>query len=224
MASAESMGGPRATTPHRCSAGCSVHRQCVLEERVAVKYNTTRNHNTRCRTNVAMHNAAVQQLLTTVSPNTNPTIVMLQSLVYADKPQTLDHLEDNIRRVIADIRPQMLEKVIENWTSRLDYIRASQMNITPRKHSKIVALNEHTSIAVRHIDTVVGLVILVFGYHFDMAKKRILTHNEIDRQINNSDELSELSEDGLEYSDDDVDSLPDSVSSNEDSDSDCENT
>ncbi|GFX00362.1 uncharacterized protein TNCV_1273561 [Trichonephila clavipes] len=49
----------------------------------------------------------------------------IKSLVYADKPQTLDHLEDNIRRVIADIRPQMLEKVIENWTSRLDYIRAS---------------------------------------------------------------------------------------------------
>ncbi|GFV28045.1 putative transposase [Trichonephila clavipes] len=39
----------------------------------------------------------------------------VKSLVYADKPQTLDHLEDNIRRVIADIRPQMLEKVIENW-------------------------------------------------------------------------------------------------------------
>ncbi|GFS70960.1 uncharacterized protein TNCV_2720141 [Trichonephila clavipes] len=50
----------------------------------------------------------------------------VKSLVYADKPQTLDHLEDNIRRVIADIRPQMLEKVIENWTSRLDYIRASR--------------------------------------------------------------------------------------------------
>ncbi|GFV57382.1 uncharacterized protein TNCV_3173301 [Trichonephila clavipes] len=49
----------------------------------------------------------------------------VKSLVYADKPQTLDHLEDNIRRVIADIRPQMLEKVIENWASRLDYIRAS---------------------------------------------------------------------------------------------------
>ncbi|GFW54352.1 putative DD41D transposase [Trichonephila clavipes] len=45
-------------------------------------------------------------------------------LVYADYPQTLDHLEDNIRRVIADIWPQMLEKVIENWTSRLDYILA----------------------------------------------------------------------------------------------------
>ncbi|GFW80796.1 uncharacterized protein TNCV_3778761 [Trichonephila clavipes] len=50
----------------------------------------------------------------------------VKSLVYADKPQTLDHLEDNIRRVIADIWPQMLEKVIENWTSRLDYIRASR--------------------------------------------------------------------------------------------------
>ncbi|GFW54498.1 uncharacterized protein TNCV_1608621 [Trichonephila clavipes] len=49
----------------------------------------------------------------------------VKSLVYAETPQTLDHLEDNIRCVIADIRPQMLEKVSENWTSRLDYIRAS---------------------------------------------------------------------------------------------------
>ncbi|GFY06239.1 uncharacterized protein TNCV_2680331 [Trichonephila clavipes] len=55
----------------------------------------------------------------------------VKSLVYADKPQTLDHLEDNIRRVIADVRPQMLEKVIENWTSRLDYIRASRGSHMP---------------------------------------------------------------------------------------------
>ncbi|GFW63673.1 transposable element Tcb2 transposase [Trichonephila clavipes] len=55
----------------------------------------------------------------------------VKSLVYADKPQTLDHLEDNIRRVIADIRPQMLEKVIDNWTSRLDYIRASRGSPMP---------------------------------------------------------------------------------------------
>ncbi|GFU54305.1 transposable element Tcb1 transposase [Trichonephila clavipes] len=54
-----------------------------------------------------------------------------KSLVYADKPQTLDHLEDNIRRVIADIRPQMLEKVIENWTSRLEYIGASHGSSMP---------------------------------------------------------------------------------------------
>ncbi|GFV43695.1 DUF4817 domain-containing protein [Trichonephila clavipes] len=55
----------------------------------------------------------------------------VKSLVYADKPQTLDHLEDNIHRVIADIRPQMLEKVIENWASRLDYIRASRGSPMP---------------------------------------------------------------------------------------------
>ncbi|GFX79578.1 hypothetical protein TNCV_825671 [Trichonephila clavipes] len=55
----------------------------------------------------------------------------VKSLVYADKPQTLDRLEDSIRRVIADIRPQMLEKVIENWTSRLDYIRASRGSPMP---------------------------------------------------------------------------------------------
>ncbi|GFV24644.1 putative LOC100569746 [Trichonephila clavipes] len=45
----------------------------------------------------------------------------VKSLVYADKPQTLDHLEDNIRRVIADIRPQMLEKSSKigrpDWTT-----------------------------------------------------------------------------------------------------------
>ncbi|GFX34664.1 otoferlin [Trichonephila clavipes] len=55
----------------------------------------------------------------------------VKSLVYADKPQTLDHLEDNIHRVIVDTRPQMLEKVIENWTSRLDYIRASCHSYMP---------------------------------------------------------------------------------------------
>ncbi|GFX12817.1 putative transposable element [Trichonephila clavipes] len=55
----------------------------------------------------------------------------VKSLVFADKPQMLAHLEGNIRRVIADIRPQMLEKVIENWTSRLDYIRASRASHMP---------------------------------------------------------------------------------------------
>ncbi|GFV76200.1 uncharacterized protein TNCV_4672891 [Trichonephila clavipes] len=55
----------------------------------------------------------------------------VKSLVYADKRQTRDHLEDSIRRVIADIRPRMLEKVIENWTSRFDYIRASRGSPMP---------------------------------------------------------------------------------------------
>ncbi|GFS91028.1 putative transposable element [Trichonephila clavipes] len=61
----------------------------------------------------------------------------VKSLVYSDKPQMLDHLEDNIRRVIADIRPQMLEKVIENWTSRLDYIQASRGSYMPEIVFKI---------------------------------------------------------------------------------------
>ena len=50
----------------------------------------------------------------------------VKSLVYSLKPPTLDYFQDNIRRVIANIRPQMLEKIIENCTSRLDYIRASR--------------------------------------------------------------------------------------------------
>ncbi|GFY00332.1 putative LOC100569746 [Trichonephila clavipes] len=65
----------------------------------------------------------------------------VKSLVYADKPQTLDHLEDNIRRVIADIGPQMLEKVIENWTSILDYIRASRGSSMPEIIFKITGLD-----------------------------------------------------------------------------------
>ncbi|GFU47455.1 hypothetical protein TNCV_4217741 [Trichonephila clavipes] len=71
----------------------------------------------------------VESLVRTSSKTMKATT--LQSMVYADKPQTLDHLDDNIRRIIADLRPQMLEKVIENWTSRLDYIRASRGSHIP---------------------------------------------------------------------------------------------
>ncbi|GFW06415.1 hypothetical protein TNCV_2187501 [Trichonephila clavipes] len=48
------------------------------------------------------------------------TIDLLKD-TFADKPQTLDHLEDNIHRVIANIRPQMLEKSskigLPDWTT-----------------------------------------------------------------------------------------------------------
>ncbi|GFX79503.1 transposable element Tcb2 transposase [Trichonephila clavipes] len=71
----------------------------------------------------------------------------VKSLVYADKPQTLDHLEDNIRRVIADKRPQILEKVIENWTCRLDYIRASRGSPVPEIIFKIKKEQAHHSTA-----------------------------------------------------------------------------
>ncbi|GFX35419.1 uncharacterized protein TNCV_102261 [Trichonephila clavipes] len=62
----------------------------------------------------------------------------VKSLIYADKPQTLDHLEDNIRRVIADKRPQMLEKSSkiglhpsQPWQS---YARNHILNVMPQDY------------------------------------------------------------------------------------------
>ncbi|GFV40987.1 uncharacterized protein TNCV_2665781 [Trichonephila clavipes] len=77
----------------------------------------------------------------------------VKSLVYADKPQTLDHLEDNICRVIADIRPQMLEKVIENKKSRLDYIRASRGSPMPEIIFKIAFWHLYPSDQGRELTT-----------------------------------------------------------------------
>ncbi|GFW54968.1 hypothetical protein TNCV_2785831 [Trichonephila clavipes] len=73
------------------------------------------------------HNTFTQRMNNSFHHQLPPFVLpgYVKSLVYADKTETRDHLEDNIRRVIADIRQQMLEKVIENWTCRLDYIRAS---------------------------------------------------------------------------------------------------
>ncbi|GFW66646.1 hypothetical protein TNCV_1370791 [Trichonephila clavipes] len=42
------------------------------------KSNTTPNHDTGYKIRVAMHHATVQQSFTSVSPNSHPTIVMLQ--------------------------------------------------------------------------------------------------------------------------------------------------
>ena len=39
--------------------------------------------------------------------------------VYADKPKTFNDLEANKECVIADIRALTLEKIVENWTSRI---------------------------------------------------------------------------------------------------------
>ncbi|GFY20125.1 hypothetical protein TNCV_2148181 [Trichonephila clavipes] len=69
--------GLRDLTPQRCS--CSVYRQCVREGHVSEKSSTTLNHDTGCRTSMAMHNATFHQPLTKVSPNSNPTIVTLQA-------------------------------------------------------------------------------------------------------------------------------------------------
>ncbi|GFU75749.1 hypothetical protein TNCV_1652091 [Trichonephila clavipes] len=73
--SPEGKEGQLAPTPRRYSAGCLKYRQCVLEKCESdIPY-----HNTRCRTSVAVHNAAVQHPLSMVSPNSNLTIVVLQT-------------------------------------------------------------------------------------------------------------------------------------------------
>ncbi|GFW28939.1 putative transposable element [Trichonephila clavipes] len=101
----------------------------------------------------------------------------VKSLVYADKPQTLDPLEDIIRRVIADIRPQMLEKVIENWTSRLDYIRASRGSPMPEIMIKMILESSRRRAVIRRkyqkADLASGnLVALHFKY--DQARRRFV--------------------------------------------------
>ncbi|GFW81829.1 hypothetical protein TNCV_2885031 [Trichonephila clavipes] len=62
----EGKEGQLAPTPRRCSASCLKYRQCVLEECESdIQYPPY--HNTWCRTSVAVHNATVQHLLSTVS-------------------------------------------------------------------------------------------------------------------------------------------------------------
>ena len=45
----------------------------------------------------------------------------VKSLVYVDKPESIDALEANITRVINGIPVDMLE----NWTHRMDHVRAN---------------------------------------------------------------------------------------------------
>ncbi|GFU80126.1 hypothetical protein TNCV_580061 [Trichonephila clavipes] len=78
----------------------------------------------------------------------------------------LDHFEDNIRRVIADIRPQIMEKVIENWTSRLDYIRASRCSHMPEVIFKMnEKVSNHGSIPITIECNVVAFLVFEEGFH-----------------------------------------------------------
>ena len=45
---------------------------------------------------------------------------------YADKPETIDALEDNIREAIAEIQLQTIDNVLKNWTDRVGYCMASR--------------------------------------------------------------------------------------------------
>ena len=42
----------------------------------------------------------------------------IKSLVYANKPATLDDLKDNIQRKIVDVPVEMCARVVENWVQR----------------------------------------------------------------------------------------------------------
>ncbi|KAG5317980.1 TC3A transposase, partial [Pseudoatta argentina] len=44
----------------------------------------------------------------------------LKSLVYVDRPRTIDHLKNNIRDAIANIPIDMLRRVDENFKKRLN--------------------------------------------------------------------------------------------------------
>ena len=55
----------------------------------------------------------------------------VRSMVYADKPTTLETLDININRDIDEVRPEILEKVIQNWTDRMRFVRISCGNHMP---------------------------------------------------------------------------------------------
>ena len=44
----------------------------------------------------------------------------IKSLVYANKPATLDDLKDNIQREISNVPVEMWARVMENWVQRID--------------------------------------------------------------------------------------------------------
>ena len=45
---------------------------------------------------------------------------------YADKPETIDALKDNIREAISEIQLHTIDNVLKNWTDRVGYCMANQ--------------------------------------------------------------------------------------------------
>ena len=45
---------------------------------------------------------------------------------YANKPASIDALEDNIDAIIREISAVMLERVCQNWTKRMDHLGRSR--------------------------------------------------------------------------------------------------
>ena len=45
---------------------------------------------------------------------------------YADKPETIDALKDNIREAIGEIQLHTIDNVLKNWTDRVGYCMANR--------------------------------------------------------------------------------------------------
>ena len=55
---------------------------------------------------------------------------------YADKPETIDALKDNIREAIGEIQLHRIVNVLKNWTNRVGYCMASWGS-----HLNVIILN-----------------------------------------------------------------------------------
>ena len=67
----------------------------------------------------------VGETIDLLKENFHEQIISRSGLVYVDKPESIDALEVNITRVINVIPADMLERVLENWTHRMEHVRAS---------------------------------------------------------------------------------------------------
>ena len=54
--------------------------------------------------------------------------VAVKDKCYADKPETVDALMDNIRDAIGEIQQHTSDNVLKNWTDRVGYCMASRGN------------------------------------------------------------------------------------------------
>ncbi|CAK9834549.1 hypothetical protein ANTRET_LOCUS11064 [Anthophora retusa] len=50
----------------------------------------------------------------------------VKSLVYGNKPITIDQLENNIVKTIGEIQPDLCNRVMQNWTSRIESCKRSR--------------------------------------------------------------------------------------------------
>ena len=57
-----------------------------------------------------------------------PLWAAVKDKCYADKPETIQALKDNIRENIGDIQLHTIDNVLKNWSDRVDYSMASHLN------------------------------------------------------------------------------------------------